>query len=140
MTILAVDDEPLVRTLVATALEENGFAVLTADCGARAMALFREHESEVDLLISDIVMPGMDGPSLARKLQAHRPDLKVLLMSGSCQSEQLAHGFDLLSKPFSICDMLAKVSKILGTQDLRHGNPLPNGRNDDAILTVAPAN
>src|SRR5690349_18994608 len=102
MTILAVDDEPLVRTLVATVLEDNGYAVLTADSGACAMAVFREHSEEVDLLISDVVMPGMDGPSLAAELRTQRPDLKVLLMSGYCEPEQLSHGFEFLAKPFSL--------------------------------------
>jgi DNA-binding response OmpR family regulator len=127
MTILAVDDEPLVSKLVARALQENGFAVLTANCGAQAMKLFREHGSEVDLLISDITMPGLDGPSLARKLQAEKPDLKVLLMSGSCEADQLTLGFDFLPKPFSIADMLAKVRKMSGQTDTP--SRFPSNRN-----------
>ena len=109
MTILAVDDEPLVRALVATVLKDNGYAVLTADSAASAIAVFREHSEEIELLISDIVMPGMNGPALAAKLRMQRPDLKVLLISGYYDMEQLSHGYEFLAKPFSLSDMLAKV-------------------------------
>jgi two-component system cell cycle sensor histidine kinase/response regulator CckA len=136
MTILAVDDEPLVRTLVATVLEENGFDVLTADCGARAIAAFHESASEIDLLISDIVMPGMDGPSLAAQLLAERPELKVILMSGYCAPEQLDHGYEFLPKPFSLPDMLARVRRMVGAQELRAEHPMQNGNPNQKSLTA----
>ena len=131
MTILAVDDEPVMRTLIATVLQDNGFAVLTADCAARAMDIFEEHHGEVDLLISDVVMPGMDGASLAAALQAAKPGLRVLLMSGYCASEQLAQGFEFLSKPFSLPEMLARVRGLLRR---------PAKQRAGAVLTAAHAN
>lgn len=113
MTILAVDDEPLIRTFVAAVLRENGFDVLTADCAAQAMDVFHDHPANVDLLISDIVMPGMDGPTLASRLRAERPDLEVLLISGFCDRAQLSHGFEFLPKPFTVSDILLKVRALL---------------------------
>lgn len=113
MTILLVDDEPMLRALMEAVLLDRGYSVLTAGSGTEAMALFREHRGEIDLLISDIVMPGMDGPSLATALQRSCPDLKVLLISGYCNSRQLTQGFDFLPKPFLPADLLAKVNNIL---------------------------
>ena len=121
MTILAVDDEPLIRTLVATVLQDNGYNVLTADCADQAMAVFRERPEDVDLLISDVRMPGMDGPTLAARLQTARPDLQVILMSGYCDCEQLSHGFEFLSKPFTIADILTKVRTLLSGRGQRSG-------------------
>jgi two-component system cell cycle sensor histidine kinase/response regulator CckA len=119
VTILAVDDEPLIRTLLSTVLKENGFQVLTADCAAKAMEVFHDHSDDVDLLISDIVMPGMDGPTLATKLQTECPDLEVLLISGYCDRAQLSRGFEFLPKPFAITDMLMKVHTLLRNRSCR---------------------
>lgn len=112
MTILAVDDEPLIRTLLATVLQDIGIEVLTADCAAQAITMFHERP-DVDLLISDIVMPGMDGLTLATKLRKERPDLGVLLISGYCDREHLSHGFAFLPKPFTVPDMLTAVRALL---------------------------
>lgn len=138
MTILAVDDEPLVLTLVATALQENGFQVLKANCAAQAMAIFREHAEDVDLLISDIVMPGMDGPSLAAALRKARPDLEVLLMSGYCDARHLEHGFEFMPKPFSLPEMVARVRLIL--RNRRSARPPQNRRKAEPVFAAARAN
>ena len=140
MTILTVDDEPLVRTLLATVLRENGFQVLTADCAAQAIAIFQENGEDVDLLISDIVMPGMDGPSLALQLQAARPDLEVLLISGYCDAQQLDYGFEFLPKPFSVPDMLSKVRSLLGNREHRGAQLPKNHRKVDAVFATAALN
>jgi two-component system, cell cycle sensor histidine kinase and response regulator CckA len=113
MTILAVDDEPTLRMLVEAVLRDHGYSVLTAGSGAQALALFREHHEKIDLLLSDIVMPGMDGPSLAAELQMSCPDLKVLLMSGYCDPDQLSYGYEFIPKPFALTDMLAKIEALL---------------------------
>jgi DNA-binding NtrC family response regulator len=118
ITILAVDDEPLMRNLLATVLQENGYAVLTADSGMQAIDVFHKHPGEIDLLITDIVMPGMDGPSLAAELQQSQPGLKVLLISGYCNPEQLSFGFEFLPKPFALLDMVAKVRSLLRPKQL----------------------
>jgi two-component system, cell cycle sensor histidine kinase and response regulator CckA len=105
-TVLVVDDEPVICSLVTEVLQRDGHAVFTAGCGSQALSLFRLHE--IDLVISDVVMPEMDGPALARKLQAERPGLPVLLMSGCCESGRV-HSFDFLSKPFTLAELLARV-------------------------------
>ncbi len=86
MTVLVVDDEPQLRMMLTHFLGQEGFAVLTAGCGSEAISLFRSHP-EIDLLITDILMPGMDGPSLAAALRSIKPDLAVLLMSGNCDCQ-----------------------------------------------------
>ncbi len=108
-TVLVVDDEPLMRSLMSQVLQQEGFSVFTADGGREALSVFRSHRSEIGLLISDIVMPEMDGPSLAMKLQAECPGLPVLLMSGYCDGSQLSTRFEFLAKPFSMPDLLARV-------------------------------
>lgn len=110
-TVLVVDDEPVIRSLVTEVLQGEGHLVFSADCGAQALSLFRSH-SEIDLLVSDIAMPEMDGPSLARRLRAERPGLPVLLMSGSCQNGQVNNRFEFLSKPFSITELLTRVRRL----------------------------
>jgi DNA-binding response OmpR family regulator len=112
MTILAVDDEPQIVGLIATILHKNGFDVLTADSAAHALSEFREHAEDIDLLITDVELPGLDGPSLAAQLQAKQPRLQVLLMSGYCEPE-LTHGFEFLSKPFTLDQMLGRVRSLL---------------------------
>jgi two-component system cell cycle sensor histidine kinase/response regulator CckA len=82
-TILLVEDETSVRNLVTRFLTLNGFKVLAAESGHAALPLWAEHHEEIDLLLTDVVMPGgMSGRELAEKLQAERPTLKVLFTSG----------------------------------------------------------
>jgi CheY-like chemotaxis protein len=110
-TVLVVDDEPVIRSLVTEVLQGEGHLVFSAGCGTQALSLFRSH-SEIDLLISDIAMPEMDGPALAKRLRAERPGLPVLLMSGSCQNGQVNSRFEFLSKPFSITELLTRVRRL----------------------------
>jgi two-component system, cell cycle sensor histidine kinase and response regulator CckA len=81
-TILVVEDEEEVRALARDVLEMNGFRVLEALDVADATRLAQTHPGTIDLLITDVVMPGTSGPELARRLRAHRPGLRVLCMSG----------------------------------------------------------
>ncbi|MCC7243263.1 MAG: PAS domain-containing protein, partial [Acidobacteria bacterium] len=82
-TVLVVEDEPSVRLLTASVLERSGYTVLTAVSGVAALEVWREHESEIALVVTDMVMPeGVTGPELARRLRALRPDVKVLFTSG----------------------------------------------------------
>lgn len=111
MTVLVVDDEPQLRMMLTHFLGQEGFTVLTAGCGSEAISLFRSHP-EIDLLITDILMPGMDGPSLAAALRSIKPDLAVLLMSGNCDCKQIENGFTFVSKPFSFMDVLSKVKSL----------------------------
>jgi len=104
-TILVVEDEAMVRTVAERALARQGYKVLTASNGEEALALLEDGEP-VDLLISDVVMPMMDGPTLVRAARARFPDLKILFMSGYAE-EQLRNSINIdrvsfLPKPFSV--------------------------------------
>ena len=102
--ILLAEDEQEVREVAREFLESAGYLVLEARDGAEAMRLAAEHKGEIDLLISDMVMPGMTGQELARRVRESRPDLQAIFMSG--YSEYAAAGATnmdpsqrLLSKP-----------------------------------------
>jgi CheY-like chemotaxis protein len=117
-TILIVDDEPEVRKLVAAIIGSLGYTVLTADSGEHALALCEKHATKIDLLVADVVAPGMSGPVLAERLSARQPDLKVLFISGYdhshvVQTYVLDRGCTLLSKPFSTSQLAAMVQTLL---------------------------
>ncbi len=117
-TVLVVDDEPEVLRLVETVLIRRGFKVITASNGDRALEKVRKNGAAPDLLLTDVVMPGLSGPMIAEQLHAQYPDLKVLFMS-AFEDRQVVRrfvkdqGFDLIPKPFSIEDLAAKVNAVL---------------------------
>ena len=107
-TVLLVEDEPMVRTVAERALTRHGYTVITADSGEDALEILAKNEP-VDLLISDVVMPGMDGPTMVREARQSRPELKILFMSGYAE-EQLRKSIDIenvnfLPKPFSVVEL-----------------------------------
>lgn len=117
-TILVVDDEPEVRKLVAAMIGREGRTVLTADCGEHALTVFEKLDRPLDLLVADVVAPGMSGPLLAEKLGERQPDLKVLFISGYDQSHVvqkyvLDRGCVLLSKPFTAAQLQSTVDSML---------------------------
>ncbi len=117
-TILLVEDEDLVRALAQRVLEGKGYRVFTAPCPADALTLFDTLPGRVDLLLSDVVMPGMGGRELAEKLRDARPDLKVLFMSGYTADEVLLEGVredavHFLQKPFTTDGLQRKVRDVL---------------------------
>ena len=106
-TILVVEDEAPVRSLIVEALSDYGYVVLEASSGSRALEAWKEHGATVDLLITDIIMPdGVNGVDLARGLRADNPELRVIYISGypaDVSSEELRSGGDTyLAKPFSL--------------------------------------
>jgi len=112
-TVLLVEDEPMVRAVAERALTRHGYQVITADNGEEALEVLARNEP-VDLLISDVVMPGMDGPTMVEQARQTRPDLKILFMSGYAE-EQLRNSLDVdnvsfLPKPFSVQE-LAEAAK-----------------------------
>ena len=118
-TILVVDDEPEVRKLVGAMVMRYGFNVLTADTGEHAITLFKRHQGEIDLLLTDVVAPGMSGPVIADKLVELKPGLKVLFMSGYDNTQVVQHyvvekGHTLLPKPFTLEELGRKVEEVLG--------------------------
>ncbi len=120
-TLLLVEDEPALRTLVVTMLEEEGYLILQAGNGLDAIAVAERHRGDIDLLLTDVVMPRMSGPELAQKLRALRPGLEVLFMSGYNDSRLVHRGVEesnvnLLVKPFSPDELVVKVGELTGRE------------------------
>jgi len=117
-TVLVVEDEPEVRRLVERLLRGKGYRVLTAGSPADAVALAKAHEAAIDLLLTDVIMPGMNGRELARLLAPARPAMRVLYMSGyadAAMSQQgiLPPGTAFVSKPFTPEVLARKVREVL---------------------------
>ncbi len=122
-TILVVDDEPEVRKLVTAMLTRNGYRVLTADTGENAVRLFRNNPG-VELLLTDVVAPGMSGPMIADEIAALKPDIKVLFMSGYdgtqvVQRYVVEKNYSLLIKPFTMEQLEKKVRETLAGSSTR---------------------
>ena len=117
-TVLVVDDEPTLRSVIRRSLLREGYEVLVAEDGPRALALSRAHPTHIDLLITDVVMPGLTGLELARELSSERQELSVLFISGFTFEEavpltNLANGSAYLPKPFDTKVLLAKIDELL---------------------------
>jgi len=118
-TVLLVEDEPMVRTVAERALTRQGYTVLTADNGEEALEIVNRGEP-IDLLISDVVMPVMDGPTMVREARKTRPELPILFMSGYAE-EQLRRSIDIdnvafLPKPFSVQELSEAARKVLASR------------------------
>ena len=118
ITILIVEDEKLVRKLACKILMQEGYNVLAASNGREAYTLSKQYKGKISLLISDIVMPGMNGPELAKKLTVKRPKLKVIYISGYANVAIFDHnifkkGKNFIQKPFTPDILLNKVEVIL---------------------------
>jgi signal transduction histidine kinase/CheY-like chemotaxis protein len=119
-TILLVEDEEQILNLVARVLEQHGYTVIKASTPERALALEAKHSAHIDLLVSDVVMPGMNGKELFDKLRVARPDLKCLLMSGYTanllpEHETWQRGIGYLQKPATVTSLTDKVREVLGS-------------------------
>jgi signal transduction histidine kinase len=113
-TILVVEDDEAVRGLAAGVLKRHGYRVLQASGPGEALSFDRDTIGEIDLLLTDIVMPGLSGRALAERLTAEHPRLRVVYMSGYFGAEGPLEPDDLfLQKPFSAGDLLARVSRAL---------------------------
>jgi PAS domain S-box-containing protein len=117
-TVLLVEDETVVRQLVAEILEMSGYTVLQAGDGPSALELLRRHTGTIELLVTDVVMPGMSGPEVAQAVTAMRPGTQVLYTSGYTDSAIGHHGVlepevAFLQKPFSADDLTRKVRALL---------------------------
>ncbi len=117
--ILLVEDDPAVLDLVRRVLDSNGYAVIAARDGAEAMRASREYRGRIRLLVTDVVMPGMDGRALSEEIRRDRPGIKVLFMSGYSadaigRNGIIEEGVELIEKPFTPSEFAAKVRKALG--------------------------
>ncbi len=117
-TILLAEDEEAVRRLAQRVLEAQGYTVLAAATPAEALKLARRHEGTIDLLVTDVVMPGMSGPDLAREVVVERPDMRVLYVSGYTHDAVTRHrvlpeGATFLQKPFTAPALARRVRAVL---------------------------
>lgn len=115
-TVLLVEDEDAVRAFAARALSARGYNVVVAASGVEALQAFEQSSSRIELVVSDVVMPEMDGPTLLRELRARDPNLKVIFISGYAEeafSKNLPEGekFSFLPKPFTLKQLVAAVKE-----------------------------
>ncbi len=117
-TVLLVEDEEAVRGLVKRLLESRGYRVLEASHGPEALLLEQKHRAEIELVLTDVVMPQMSGPELARRLLRRNPGLKVIFMSGYTgealvRNHLVNKEVNLLQKPFTAASLTRKVREVL---------------------------
>jgi len=116
--ILLVEDDDQVRTVVSKGLPRLGYEVLVVRNAEEALALVDKHPGRIDLLLTDVVMPGLSGPQLAERLTASRPEVRVVFMSGYPEAQDPALGFALdgriyLQKPFALAELAEKIRQAL---------------------------
>jgi DNA-binding NtrC family response regulator len=117
-TILLVEDEEQVRAVARGILRKHGYLVLDAGHAGEALLLCEKHPAPIHLLLTDVVMPQMSGPELAKRLIALRPDMKVLCMSGYTDDAALRHGviesgIAYLQKPLTVESLTRRVREVL---------------------------
>jgi CheY-like chemotaxis protein len=116
-TVLLVEDEESVRQLVRETLESRGYTVLEAEDGEKALAIASSKDG-IHLMITDVVMPGMNGQDLAREIVKSHPSTKVLFLSGyaedTIRQQTLPAGTAFLQKPFTLQTLLRKTREVLG--------------------------
>ena len=115
-TILLVDDEPAVRSIVLRILRRENYAVLEAESGEAALSIADKHDGPVDLVITDMFMPGLRGPEVVQRLALQRPGLRALFMSGYADQDArtgVPAGANFLNKPFSAKELAAAVEAVL---------------------------
>ncbi|MBJ7577135.1 response regulator [Devosia sp. MC532] len=120
--ILLVEDEESVRAFSARALRATGYEVLEADSGEEAIWVLEDHNYEVDLIISDVVMPEMDGPTMLKSIRGKIKNLKIIFVSGYAEESvrrdiEDDQSVDFLPKPYSLDDINSKVKEVLQRQD-----------------------
>ena len=134
--VLLVEDEEVVRNFAARALKRQGYKVLEASTGVEALEVMEKHKGKIDIVVSDVVMPEMDGPTLLKELRKTNPDLKIIFVSGYPNDAFKAalgdEDFAFLPKPFSLPQLAAKVKEELGREYPR-SSITPAGRQLQAL-------
>lgn len=123
--ILVAEDNPVLRSLVATMLEGDGYETLQAADGEEAIRLAMQHLDSLDLLLTDDRMPGLNGCELTRVLRSIRPDLKVIVMSGGAPVGVALREAPILLKPFTLEELLRLVASQLRGAGARREPPWP---------------
>ncbi len=116
-TILLVEDEAPVRNFAARALRNKGYTVLEADCGEAALEIIREHGNELHVIVSDVIMPGMNGPEMIKRILPQYPKVKVIFISGYAEdafADTFGEDFtfNFLPKPFTLKQLASKVKEV----------------------------
>ncbi|MFL1876204.1 response regulator, partial [Hansschlegelia beijingensis] len=119
-TVLLVEDEDAVRAFASRALASRGYTVLEARSGVEALERMKTDGADIELVVSDVVMPEMDGPSLLRELRKTQPNLKIIFVSGYAEDafkKNLPEGevFAFLPKPFSLKQLVQAVKEAMGS-------------------------
>lgn len=119
-TILLVEDEVPVRIFAARALSNKGYKILEAEDAEEGLAIIAENEGQVDLVISDVIMPGMTGPEMVKEIKKTNPDLKIIFMSGYTEDAFVGTGLEnddlnFLQKPFNLKDLAAMAKKVINS-------------------------
>ena len=112
-TILVVDDDRTIRMLVRAFLEDAGYTVLVAADGVEGVSVFKQHQSDIALLITDVMMPNMNGFDLADCVLQIDPQLPVIFISGNIQDADRGHG--CIAKPFTPAAVVSRVRQALNT-------------------------
>lgn len=135
--ILLVDDDPDVRMLTRTFLEHEGYSVFSSGDAERAVQIFRS-VPQIDLLVTDLYMPGRSGMELARELKGIRNDLPVLMISGVLEGRQETRledeGWSFLAKPFRLPELLSTVHRILAPVEARRWREARQGVPAEGLL------
>ena len=122
-TILVVEDHPLLLKLVKEILEDAHFTVLTASSAKKAIGIEAEFPGTIDLLLSDVMMPGMSGPDLAQKLKEERPKMRIILMSAYPDGALLVlnYGWHFIQKPFMPQALVGRIKHVLTSKTREQG-------------------
>jgi two-component system cell cycle sensor histidine kinase/response regulator CckA len=122
-TILVVEDHPLLLKLVKGILEDAHFTVLAANSAKKAIRIEAEFSGTIDLLLSDVTMPGVSGPDLAKKLKEQRPKMRIILMSAYPDGAMLVlnYGWHFIQKPFMPLALVGRVKHVLRSKTREQG-------------------
>jgi PAS domain S-box-containing protein len=126
-TVLVVEDEPALRRLISVSLEKRGYTVLAAEDGTEAIRILENNSGEIDLVVSDIMMPKLNGLELRKKAILLRPEMRFLFISGYAEdtigrTEHLPQDAGYLEKPFLPIELTRKVRELLNESDARRGS------------------
>ena len=136
-TVLVVDDESMVRTLVRRMLEPDMYGVVEAEDGESALRLIERGDPAIDVVLTDLVMPGIDGFDIVTVLARHRPDLPVVCMSGFASISASRLTVPFIPKPFSLEGLRATLELVLArSRELRQ---VPDAARTDPLDLVAAA-
>jgi len=142
-TILLVEDEPAILDMITEMLEKMGYTVMAAGTAGEAINIAQDYVGELNLLLTDVIMPEMNGRDLAKNLLSFYPNIMRLFMSGYTANVIAHHGvleegLNFIQKPFSMEELAAKVRAALDTPPQIHGNNSQNGKNasEDASKTL----